>query len=80
MVGNAKCGAKIKRSDGAYADVRLCRNHGEDLVARQAEVKMLNENPEGAQRIYEHVPTDGYSGLIYRQLVQLEAEAKELGE
>ena len=47
---------KIKRSDGAYADVGLCREHGEMVRFRQPALKMLRDDPEQARRIIDHGP------------------------
>jgi hypothetical protein len=50
------CGTRIGRSDGAYANVGLCREHGEMITFRQPALTMLRDDPERARRIIDHGP------------------------
>jgi hypothetical protein len=50
------CGTRIGRSDGAYANVGLCREHGEMITFRQPALTMLRDDPERARQIIDHGP------------------------
>ncbi len=74
------CKSKIKRGDGAYADMGLCRSCGEDIQFRQVALTLLREKPETAQRILERdPPASPLQAALRRQFIKMAEERREAG-